>query len=457
MSGSNKIIHSQARQIIYSVYQFMKIEKEQDALKIPLSSLQERVAKACNVSVASVKRIVSEGNRKSPGERFKSPLKTLNKPSTSKGSVDEFEEEIIRKIIYSYTAIHNRRPTMKRIFESVKKETGIHFTGKIDSFRRLVKRMGFRWKKTKDNRKVLMEKFDIKAKRIEYLRKLRKYKKEGRPIIYTDETYIHSSHTVPKAWDDGKNKCLKVPVSKGRRLIILHAGGEAGFIPKALTIFKSGMKTGDYHDDMNNTNFVKWLKEKFIPNAPKKCVLVLDNASYHNALLEPIPNFSWKKDAMQKWLTERNIFHELKATKAELYSIIKMHKVGFKTYIIDKILAEHDILTLRLPPYHPELNPIEKIWALVKNEVAACNVTFKLDDVWKLTEKTFCEVTVDHWKNICANVTKVENEYIEREHSMDNVADLIINLGEDSSDSESEFSDNEADDDNDLGCKPIVV
>lgn len=77
--------------------------------------------------------------------------------------------------------------------------------------------------------------------------------------------------------------------------------------------------------------------------------------------------------------------------------------------------------------------------------------------MWKLTEKTFCEVTVDHWKNICANVTKVENEYIEREHIMDNVADLIINLGEDSSDSESEFSDNEADDDNDLGCKPIVV
>jgi len=41
--------------------------------------------------------------------------------------------------------------------------------------------------------------------------------------VYADETYIHSSHTTSYAWDDGTRAGLKAPVSKGRRLIIVHA------------------------------------------------------------------------------------------------------------------------------------------------------------------------------------------------------------------------------------------
>ncbi|KAG5886613.1 hypothetical protein JTB14_001037 [Gonioctena quinquepunctata] len=108
MSSSKKIIHSQGREMIYNVYKFMQSEKEQQALTIPLSNLQERVAKACGVGINTVKRIINEGKEKSPATPFKSPRKTINKPSTSKGSVDEFEEEIIRKIIYNYTAIQKR-------------------------------------------------------------------------------------------------------------------------------------------------------------------------------------------------------------------------------------------------------------------------------------------------------------------------------------------------------------
>jgi hypothetical protein len=33
--------------------------------------------------------------------------------------------------------------------------------------------------------------------------------------------------------------------------ISIFTGGEAGFVPNALLILKSGMKTGDYHDEMN--------------------------------------------------------------------------------------------------------------------------------------------------------------------------------------------------------------
>jgi transposase len=64
------------------------------------------------------------------------------------------------------TVTQKRRPTIQAVFETVKRE-GVNFTGKINSLRNLVKKLGFRWKKT-ENKQVLIEKPEIKFKRIEY-------------------------------------------------------------------------------------------------------------------------------------------------------------------------------------------------------------------------------------------------------------------------------------------------
>ncbi|CAH1966868.1 unnamed protein product [Acanthoscelides obtectus] len=40
----------------------------------------------------------------------------------------------------------------------------------------------------------------------------------GRNIVYNDETCIHSSHTVPKSWDDEINTSLQAPLVKGKRV-----------------------------------------------------------------------------------------------------------------------------------------------------------------------------------------------------------------------------------------------
>lgn len=85
-----------------------------------------------------------------------------------------------------------------------------------------------------------MEKYDIRYKRIEFLKQMIQYRAEGRNIVYTDETYIHSSHTQAHRWSDKSGRHLKKPISKGKRLIIVHAGGENGFIPNGLLIFKAG-------------------------------------------------------------------------------------------------------------------------------------------------------------------------------------------------------------------------
>jgi hypothetical protein len=56
---------------------------------------------------------------------------------------------------------------------------------------------------------------------------------------------------------------------------------------------------------------------------------------------------------------------------------------------------------------HPELNPIEKIWALVRNCVAARNVvSFKATEVEKLTKERFEAVTAEDRSKICEHVDK---------------------------------------------------
>jgi hypothetical protein len=84
--------------------------------------------------------------------------------------------------------------------------------------------VSFRWKKTRDNRQVIVERYNIRALRMVYFRAIRKYRQKGRPIIYVDETYLHSSHTTPHERSDDSTAGVKAPTSKGQRLIIVHGG-----------------------------------------------------------------------------------------------------------------------------------------------------------------------------------------------------------------------------------------
>lgn len=155
---------------------------------MPLARLQERVADATGVGLNTVRRIIKEGESKPGSSKFTSPRKTIAKASP-KSTFDEFEEEIIRKVVCTFISIHKCRPTIDKILEAVKAD-GIAFTGKRSTFSNVLRKLGFRWRRTEDNRRLLVEKSEIRAKRVEFLRKLKKYKEEGRNIVYCDETYL---------------------------------------------------------------------------------------------------------------------------------------------------------------------------------------------------------------------------------------------------------------------------
>lgn len=59
---------------------------------------------------------------------------------------------------------------------------------------------------------------------------------------------------------------LKNPSGKGKRLIILHAGSEEGFVEDSLIFFED-KKSGDYHEEMNADVFERWLPHTIVENA----------------------------------------------------------------------------------------------------------------------------------------------------------------------------------------------
>lgn len=76
----------------------------------------------------------------------------------------------------------------------------INFDGFLETLRRILLDLGYEWKTTEDNRQTLVEKHDVQFLHYKYLKLLKKYREEGRNIVYTDESYIHTTHVQNKSW-----------------------------------------------------------------------------------------------------------------------------------------------------------------------------------------------------------------------------------------------------------------
>jgi hypothetical protein len=131
----------------------------------------------------------------------------------------------------------------------------IQFTGSKDSLWRAARSLGFRQRKTGNNKKLLTEMGEICEMRLNYIRNISKYRNEGCSIISMDMTYIHSSNMKDNTWTGNATGGLLTPVSKGQQAIIFHASGEEGFVPNTFLIFKFCSKCGGYHGNTKFNNY----------------------------------------------------------------------------------------------------------------------------------------------------------------------------------------------------------
>jgi transposase len=188
-----------------------------------------------------------------------------------------------------------------------------------------------------------------------------------------------------------------IPSGKGERLVMLTGiteefgmlEGPSGNVIDSLMLFKAGKARGDYHKNMDSDMFCKWLTEFLFPILERmnlQAILVLDNASYHTVPAEGciITKSITTKIAMTAVMDEYKVPYipgrapagdTLIQLREKMDAWLKVNaaasglKVGI-TRVQEICEANGHFPPLMLPPYHPELQPIEDLWRDVKQYVA---------------------------------------------------------------------------------------
>lgn len=366
----------------------------------------ERTANALEVGMATVKRVMTDYNR-NPDLLDKESLRRGHPPRIITDSLQAITREYVRQANYE-----GRHITLEMLSDYLEQQ-GLEQSFSIRTLGRTLDRWGFTFGKGKRSQH-LKEKDHVIAARRRYLREKRANRRGDkiiRPEVYLDESYVNKNHSNDFIWySDEDGPWVQKPTGKGERIIIISAITENGWIPGAKLIFKSSRKTGDYHGQINHNLFTKWFSEQLLPNIPKNSLIVMDNAPYHNALSEhSAPTRTCKKDDISGWLKKNGIPVSEDCLKVELVELLKKMAPAPR-YVLDEIVAEQGHEILRTPPYHPELQPIETCWAVVKNQIAR-NCDFTMSNLIEQLDKAFDSVTAKTCSGIIEKVRKIEDKF----------------------------------------------
>lgn len=417
MAPIRKPLSAQSKEILFHLNNYFKEANEKDKSSVVTST--QLVSTSTGIPLSCVKRVLREGKlclQQGAELKFRSPKKTKCRERAV--AIGDWEKAVIRRIIYEGA------PTMNVLYGKVKSE--INYPGSTWALRKEVSLLGFRWKKIDNKHSSLVEKHEIRYLRINFLIKIADYRALGRPIVYTDETYIDSFQTATK--------------SHSERLIIIHAGGSDGFIPYSLKMFKAKEAKGDFRQNIDNESYTQWLKSQLIPNLKPNSVVVVGNAPYHNMLINPVPNSNSRKQEMIDWLHFRNIVHSTSMLKPQLYQLIMQHRDRFTEYKLDNFLREHNHSVVRLPPCHPDFNPLTNMYATIKAYIDQCG-SMTIENIMRLVmERTFA-ITGAEWINVCEHSINEEKRLDGCDADIDAVTEGIKNTGETSEESEEQDDD----------------
>lgn len=289
------------------------------------------ISESLGIGYHTVRKTISDYKN---SKCVKSPNRKRNKPGVV-DKIDDFDKNAIRRKVHTFW-LNKELPTLQNILSAINEDDSVPNL-KETSLRIVLKSLNFKFTKQKRN-SFLTERSDLVSWRRNYLRSIRQFREEGRPIYYLDETWINVGDCASKVWVDqtvtshrmafleGLSTGAPNPTGKGKRLIIFHIGSEDGFVRGGLLCFESKKNTSDYHDEMNGQTFKEWF-EDILPLLKDNAVVVMDNAPYHSVKSEKVPTMSWKKADIVNWIISKNEeVDTTKMVKNDLMELVKRLK-----------------------------------------------------------------------------------------------------------------------------------
>ena len=410
------------KQLVINLKQFNDITRCQKELKAVWAI--EQTAKGLGIGQATVRRIMAEYNKNKQNVPD-SLSKSRGKPEFT---IPQSLQPVVRQYIRSQN-LKGQHVSLDLVSNHLATINPDYIFSTTTLWRTL-SRWGFTYG-TGKRRSALKERDYVILARRRYLRQKRLNRKPdgsyARPEVYLDETFINKNHSNQFTWyfdEDGPE--VNKPAGKGERLIVVNAIKLDGWVNNAPLIFEAKKKTGDYHGQMNWGNFSRWFTEQLLPNIPENSIIIMDNASYHNTTEEnTFPKSNARKENLRKWLDDIGIPWGADLLKAELYALCKPFEPK-PEYKIDQIAEAAGHSILRTPQYHPELQPIEMCWGVMKNHMAK-HCDFTLRKFRNNLPLAFSQVTSKTCQNLIAKTVAKENEYWAEDGEIDVNQEVDVN------------------------------
>jgi transposase len=386
---------------------FETLEKEQNAEAIiqkhdPYSLTSQYTGVARSLVATITKAVRQTGN-----VPVSTPLGNRHQPTT----IPLAAEGRIRELVFE----KHRQGTIcqaKHVPALLKEACGLDVHER--TVQRHLKRMGFCWLRTKNRPRSLREKAAVRQQRHDYLYEIRRNRQrppdERYQVVYVDESFLHHHHGGQYSWFS-EHDFVERMSGKGRRWCFIHAMQENALLAGTFLAFEAKHSKGDYHAQFDWDIFQHWFTAQLLRNVPLRSLIILDRCPFHTVGRDAVVPSQMKKGELQQWLAERGISWEEQWLRARLMQ--EVDKYREKKPMVEILAEEQGHKLLFLPVHHPELNPIELVWATVKHY---CGTIFSNSTSFKeqrqhLEESFGRDITPEYCAKVYEHVRHIEERY----------------------------------------------
>lgn len=381
-----------------------------------------------------------------------------------------FEAEILMHELVHQQKTEGIYVTSTTIRAELQKQLGLSIDR--STVRRWLRALGYRWRHKRyiGGMKPQAKNARIRQFILEYAAALKEEQDGTAIIVYIDESFIYAHHANKKGWFHISDRDV-IGDGDGKRLIILHAMTDRGLLAvpdsiasnwlnePALTaelvfeeVYEDGQDDSDYHNTITGVKFTAWVRNRLLPTFKelypgKKMYLVLDNAGYHKPRDE-----TWISNS--KAQNKHQLAHQLMdlgveqlttigasprlvpshlfeasigaggPSKEDLIAAIEKwleeHPDQNRT-VVEQLLDDAGHSLIYTPPFCPEVQPIELLWAKVKRYVAdRATHNRSMTEAREQVEEGFEQVT----KMFCNSIVKHCHDWIDGFLQTDAAEDL---------------------------------